>query len=104
MSPKEFTFEIKGANLFMKKYRLSSDTRLNIEKTLSNEMNALYEFRRSLVKTFTIPNARSGFNHEHLFLGPCSIKIIIGFVDNLTYFGAFNLNLFIFQHFDVIQR
>ena len=42
-----------------------------------------------------------GFNHEHLFLGPCPVKIIIGFIDNSAYFGAFNFNPFNFQHFDV---
>ena len=39
MSAKEFTFEIKEASLFMKKYWLFSDTRLDIEKTLSNGTN-----------------------------------------------------------------
>lgn len=89
--------KILGAQLLVRKVRLSPSIALAHAKTLEVS-TAKYPLRRVVCKTFTIPSGVRDVNQEKLFTGQLPTRLVIGFVANRAFSGAYNLNPFNFMH------
>ena len=64
------------------------------------EMNAVYNFTRSDVRTYNIPAGSQTWNGDDLFSGDIPSRVIVGVVDTRAYSGAYDRNPYAFQHHD----
>ena len=63
--------------------------------------NAKYPITMSNVKTFTIAKGSFDANIDNVHSGQLPRRIFVAFVNNLAYCGSYELNPFIFQHYNV---
>ncbi|KAL2104347.1 hypothetical protein ACEWY4_001215 [Coilia grayii] len=95
-----YKVHIVSASLFVKKVSVSPAVRLGHAHALQNS-TAKYPIDRVCVKNYSIAAASRVTNIENLFLGQLPKAIVIGFVDNDAFTGAYDKNPFAFKHFDV---
>ena len=61
---------------------------------------ALYPFRRSDIKCFSIPAGQYHMTVDDIFQGEIPERLMVGLVKSRAYSGAYELNPFNFQHFN----
>lgn len=73
-----------------------------LEESL-NSQNAIYPLQRTELITYTIPQGNTTHNKESLFRGLMPKLVLVGFVRNDAYNGAYRQNPFNFQNFTINQ-
>lgn len=68
-----------------------------------NSQNAVYPLQRTELITYTIPQGSTSHNKESLFRGQMPKLVLVGFVRNDAYNGAYGQNPFNFKHFNINQ-
>jgi len=89
------------ASLFVRKHILYPSIVLSHQKLLENGNNALYPFKKSDVKFFSIPKSTQSFVEENVFLSSIPSRIVICLVPSNAFIGSYTLNPFVFKHFDI---
>ena len=104
MGAADATFKIRivDCKLHVRKVRLSPSVFVAHAKALEKG-NAKYPIKRTICKTFTIPAGNLDASQESLFSGQLPTRIVIGCVQNRGFNGAYNLNPFNFEHFNLTQ-
>ena len=104
MGAADATFKIRivDCKLHVRKVRLSPSVFVAHAKALEKG-NAKYPIKRTICKTFTIPAGNLDASQESLFSGQLPTRIVIGCVQNRGFNGAYNLNSFNFEHFNLTQ-
>src|SRR6266516_5004450 len=85
------TFKIKlhGVKLLFRKIKISPSIFVAHAKALEIG-NAKYPLRRVVTKSFTVPRGNLDFSQENVFSGQLPTRLVIGFVDNASFNGAFD--------------
>ncbi|XP_069470027.1 uncharacterized protein F54H12.2-like [Ambystoma mexicanum] len=91
---------IVSASLFIKRVNLSPTVRLAHADALQVS-NLKYPVVRTSLKMFSVPAGSCVTRQDNLFLGQLPKIIIIGFVDNTAYSGAYASNPFNFKHYNI---
>jgi hypothetical protein len=102
MSPDRFAVKILGAELYVRKIKLSPSISLAHAKALEIG-TAKYPIRRVVCKTFTISAGLRDVSHEKLYSGQLPCRLVIGLVDNAGFNGAFERNPFNFDNFSLSE-
>ncbi|KAM8945892.1 uncharacterized protein F54H12.2-like [Pelodytes ibericus] len=63
--------------------------------------NAKYTIERASMKVFSVPAGSSVCNQENIFLGQIPKMVILAFVDNEAFSGAYDSNPLCFKHHNV---
>ncbi|XP_031749718.1 uncharacterized protein F54H12.2-like [Xenopus tropicalis] len=92
-----FKVQILNASLFVKRVQVSPAVRIGHAQGLLTS-NAKYIIDRVSMKVFSIPAGSRVCNQENLFLGQLPKLVILGFVDNESFSGAYNRNPLCFYH------
>ncbi len=102
MAAEDATYRVKivSAVLNVRKVRVSPAVFLAQAKALEHG-SAKYPIDRVVCKTFSVPAGGLDFTHENLFLGQVPTRVVIGFVDNSAFNGAYNKNPFNFKHYNL---
>ncbi len=95
-----FKLKVIGASLMIRKVNVSPPVILAHAKALE-QGTAKYPVKRVLVKSFTISQGNLSSVKEGLFTGQLPSRLAIGLVDNAAYNGAYNLNPYNWQHFNL---
>ncbi|XP_078250549.1 uncharacterized protein F54H12.2-like [Pogona vitticeps] len=95
-----YKVDILNASLFVKRVKVSPGVRIGHAEALLTS-NAKYPIERVGMKVFSIPAGSLVCNQENLFLGQLPKQLVITFVDNEAFSGAYDKNPFNFQHFNV---
>ena len=96
----KFKVNIVTCKLFVRKVRLSPSVALAHAKAFLAG-NAKYPLRRVVCKTFTVPTGQLSFSQEKVFTGQIPTRLVLGCVGNQAYNGAYNLNPFNFQNYNL---
>jgi len=91
---------LKEAVLFVRKVKLNPSVRLAHAKALERAPTK-YPIKRVETKVFSIPTGTMNVNQDNLFLGQLPKRVIVGFVDNDSFNGAFVKNPFNFKHYGI---
>ena len=91
---------ITHASLFVRKVKLNPAVALAHERALEKDTSK-YPLKRVLQKSFAIPTGNLSAVHDNLFLTQTPTRIVIGMVTSQAFNGAYNLNPFNFQTFDL---
>ena len=62
--------------------------------------NALYPYKRSVIKSFSIPEGQYSFNVDDIFQGEVPLSLCVGVVSAESYNGSYKQNPFNFQNFN----
>ncbi|XP_075707212.1 uncharacterized protein F54H12.2-like [Rhinoderma darwinii] len=92
-----FKIQILNASLFVKRVQISHAVRLGHAQGLLSS-NAKYAIDRVSMKVFSVPVGSRVCSQENLFLGQLPRTVIIGFVDNDAFSGAYDQNPLCFKH------
>ena len=95
-----YKMQIISCKMYVRKCRISPSVFVGQAKALEHG-NCKYPIRRAVCKTFTIPTGMLNFTQENLFSGQQPIRVIVGFVNNNAFNGAYDANPYNFQHFDL---
>jgi hypothetical protein len=93
-------FEIQEAELFVRKVKISPSVLVGHARALAIG-TAKYPITRVDVKTVTIPAGVQNKTIDGLYTGQLPKRCIVGFVKNRAFNGAYNLNPFNFEHFNL---
>ena len=104
MGAADATFKIRivDCKLHVRKVRLSPSVFVARAKAFEKG-NAKYPIKRTVCKTFTISAGNLDASQKSLFSGQLPTRIGIGCVPNRGFNGAYNLNPFNFEHFNLTQ-
>ncbi|XP_063312633.1 uncharacterized protein F54H12.2-like [Pelobates fuscus] len=89
--------QILNASLFVKRVQISPAVRIGHAQGLLNG-NAKYAIERISMKVFSIPAGSRVCNQENLFLGQLPKFVVLAFVDNEAFSGAYDRNPLCFKH------
>jgi hypothetical protein len=92
--------KILDASLWIRKVKINPSILVAHANGL-NRHTAKYPFKRVEMHNYTIPSGSQQHTIENMFLGRIPTRIIVGLVSHKAFSGAYNLNAFNFQHFDV---
>ncbi|XP_046407935.1 uncharacterized protein F54H12.2-like [Ischnura elegans] len=92
--------KILDATLYMTHYNVSHTRLLSDEKYLLTN-NAVYPYRRTDIKTFTIQRGVRYFNQGGLVQGKLPIRILFAMISHDAYVGSCTKNPFKLQHFNI---
>ena len=102
LSKTDEDLHLKIENLTLFVYRMQpSESLRQLQDRMFMKNNALFPITRSLCKKYTIPAGLSSANTPNIIHGVLPRQIVIGFVRADALNGAYNLNPFNFQHFDL---
>ncbi|XP_053323790.1 uncharacterized protein F54H12.2-like [Spea bombifrons] len=92
--------QILNATLFIKRVQISPAVRIGHAQALLTG-NAKYAIERVSMKVFSVPTGSRVCNQENLFLGQIPKFVILAFVDNEAFSGAYDRNPLCFKHNNV---
>ncbi|XP_053568362.1 uncharacterized protein F54H12.2-like [Bombina bombina] len=95
--PEPFKIQILQASLFVKRVQISAAVRIGHAQGLLAG-HAKYTIDRVGLKVYSIAQGTRVCNFENLFLGQLPKLLIIGFVDNDAFSGAYDKNPLFFRH------
>lgn len=95
-----YRFKIESLALHVKRVKLFPDAMASLLSTLSKS-SAKYFVIRNEMKNFTLTKGVNMTTIENLFTGILPKRIILGFVDELSYSGDRSFNPFAFKNFDI---
>jgi hypothetical protein len=96
----EAEFKIEEIVLKVCKVSLSDAAFIAIEDHL-NEKPALFPFKRTIVRTFTVNAGAYNDIAEDMFQGEVPSRLIVGMVDAQAYAGSYGLNPYRFRDFNL---
>lgn len=110
--PEFYTMHLKGtdvpvlkiseASLFVKYLNIGPAILVAHHKILQSK-NAVYNFKRNVIKHFLIPTGVITQNFENIFNGHLPSRVLIGFVNNEAFNGNYKKNPYNFEHFNLSQ-
>jgi hypothetical protein len=89
------------ASLFVRKNVLYPSIILSHQKLLEAGHSALYPFKMSEVKSFSIPQSNQQFVEENMFLGSVPSRIVVALMPSSAFVGSYSTNPFIFKDYAV---
>ena len=89
------------ASLFVRKNVLYPSIILSHQKLLEAGHSALYPFKMSDVKAFTISQGNQVFIEENMFLGAIPSRIVVALLPGSSFVGSYHENPFIFKDYGV---
>ena len=95
-----FKVELKEVILFARRITVSPDLGLELNKYMLTN-TAKFPYTRVETRIHTIPQGVRDYNLDNLFLGNVPKALVIGFVANSAYNGAYEQNPFNFEHFNI---
>lgn len=95
-----YKFEIVDCYLKMTVIKVSPDILIS-HNTVLNTANAKYDYKKSMLKAFTVPPNMTSFSQDNIFLGKVPNEVIIAIVRNKAFNGSFQYNPFAFENFNV---
>ncbi|XP_053571774.1 uncharacterized protein F54H12.2-like [Bombina bombina] len=93
----QYKVQILNASLFVKRVQISPAVRIGHAQGLLTA-NAKYALDRVGLKVYSIAAGSRVCNQENLFLGQLPKLVVIGFVDNDAFSGAYDKNPLCFKH------
>jgi hypothetical protein len=96
----EYKVVLEQASLFIRKVKVSPGVSLGHAKALEKS-TAKYPIDRVLCKTYSVPIGAWSFLQDNVYLGLMPKRVIIACLKNAAISGQYNLNPFMFNHFDV---
>ena len=66
-----------------------------------SKTNAIYNFTRNEIKTFTITTGSYNYNVEDFFSGDIPSRLLVCFVSSEAYNGSYKLSPYNFKHYDL---
>ena len=96
---KEYKVILEHASIFIRKVKVSPGVVLGHTKALE-KCNAKYPIDRILCKTYSVSKGSWSFLQDNVFLGPMPKRIIVTCLDNAAVSGQYNLNPFLFDHYN----
>jgi hypothetical protein len=100
--PEEVNLRVCEAQLYVRHLTINSSILLAHHKILTNR-NAIYNFKRNVIKNFTLSTGITTQNFENIFSGQLPTNVLVALVDNNAFNGQLKLNPFNFQHFNLAQ-
>lgn len=97
---KDSIIKIHEANLHVRHVKVNPEYALQTYKTLLSGQNVLYPFKRSEIKTFTVPKGQQSIELNNVFNGKQPSNFILTMVENAAYTGNKLKNPYHFQHFN----
>jgi hypothetical protein len=97
---KAYEIVIEQACLDARRVKLSATEQLRLEKSIASS-GARYPITHVVTKNFTVSSGTSSVQLESVFSGQIPNKIVMGLVRNDAFNGAYKLNPFNFQHFNL---
>jgi hypothetical protein len=98
----ETELKIIEASVFVR-YLTISPSMLVAQHKMLQTNNASYDFKRTIIKNFSIPSGVNTFNIENMFSGQLPTNMLLMFLDNDAFAGSLSKNPFNFQHFNINQ-
>ncbi|KAM4689015.1 uncharacterized protein F54H12.2-like [Discoglossus pictus] len=95
-----YKVQILSASLFVKRVQISPAVRIGHAQGLLTG-NAKYALDRVGLKIYSVAAGSRVCNQENLFLGQLPKLVVIGFVDNDAFSGAYDKNPLCFKHNNV---
>jgi len=89
------------ASLYVRKHILYPSIVLSHQRLLENGNNAMYPFKKSEVKFFSIPSSTQSFVEENVFLSSIPSRIVICLVPSNAFIGSYTLNPYVFKHYNI---
>ncbi|XP_069488967.1 uncharacterized protein F54H12.2-like [Ambystoma mexicanum] len=99
-SDEAYKLIIVSASLFIERVNVSPTVRLAHADALQVS-NLKYPVERTSLKMFSVPAGSRVASQDNLLLGQLPKIIIIGFVDNTAFSGAYASNPFNFKHYNI---
>lgn len=91
------TIQIQGAVLHVKHVTISPNVLLAHHQIL-NKTNALYEYKHTEIKTFTVPSGNHSISLDNAIVGRLPNVLLFTFVENEAYTGSKLKNPYNFKH------
>ncbi|KAM8972047.1 uncharacterized protein F54H12.2-like [Pelodytes ibericus] len=98
--PEPFKVQILHASLFFKRVQISPAVRIGHAQGLLSG-NAKYTIERASMKGLSVPAGSRVCNQENIFLGQIPKMVILAFVNNEAFSGAYDSNPLCFKHHNV---
>lgn len=92
--------KILDCTLYMN-HVLVAEPILLAHRTVLQKKNAIYEYNRVELKTFTLAKDSTTISLPNIILGPVPRCLIVGLVDSSAFAGTRILNPYNFQHFNI---
>jgi hypothetical protein len=89
------------ASLFVRKNVLYPSIILSHQKLLEAGHSALYPFKMSDVKSFSISQGNQTFVEENMFLGAIPSRIVVALLPSSAFVGSYTTNPFIFKDYSM---
>jgi hypothetical protein len=89
------------ASLFVRKQVLYPSIVLSHQKLLEAGHSALYPFKMSDVKSFSIPISNQIFVEENMFLGSVPSRIVVALLPSSSFVGQYSENPLIFKDYGI---
>ena len=94
------TNNIDNISLFVRKVKLNPVVALSHSKALLTS-NAKYPFKRTLIKSFSIPQGQLSATKNNLFSNQLPTRVIVFFVNSEAFNGVYTQSPFNFKHNDL---
>lgn len=95
----EYKVMIEHASLFIRKVKVSPGVSLGHAKALEKS-TAKYPIERVLCKTYSVSKGSWSFMQDNVFLGVMPRRVIVTCLDNAAVNGQYDLNPFLFEHYN----
>ena len=92
-----YKVKIEKAALYVRRVKVNPSVMISHVKTLETS-TAKYPVNKVDVRSFSIPTGNLSLSKDNLFLGQLPNRIVVGFVDNDAYNGAYTKNPYNFKH------
>lgn len=99
-SEKPTIIKFHEASLHVRHVKVHPQFALDTYKMLHSGKNAIYPFKRSEVKTYTVPKGLSSIELNHVFNGRQPTNFVMCMVENEALIGNMEKNPFNFAHFN----
>jgi hypothetical protein len=100
MEGEEGILKILDATLFVQHFDINPSILLAHNKILKRD-NAKYHYKRTELKTFTIPAGGRTLSIDNAIVGRIPNTIIFGMIDNEAYAGSLNKNPYALSHYSL---
>lgn len=98
----KYKVKLEAATLEARRVKLVPEEQLRLENVLSTT-GAVYPITHVVTKSFTVSSGTSTVTLDSLFIGEIPNKIVLAFLRNDAFHGAYDKNPYRFQHFDIVS-
>lgn len=101
-SVEDKTFHVRIEEAVLKVCKVTVSPWLLVQHNdLLRKSSALYPYRKTDIKVFTIPGGQFSYSMDDIFQGDVPIKVFAVLVSAEAYNGSFKKNPFVFKHYDL---